>query len=95
MFLPVIAVLLYTYVYLYSVALAAEDPVSFRSIFLTAASHYALKAGALHTYESTYRFHMVECIRGVNEWLANFDASTHSTIRCVQAIAALSIAEVR
>ena len=77
-----------------SATLAAEDPVSFRSVFLTAASHYALKAGALNAYESTYRFHMVECLRGVHEWLSNFDASAKATIRCVQAIAALSITEV-
>ncbi|KAH8897343.1 hypothetical protein GQ53DRAFT_803342 [Thozetella sp. PMI_491] len=76
-------------------ALAKEQPAAFRSVLLTAASHYALKAGGLHEYEATYRFHMGECLLNLREWINALDGSSKTMLRAVQFVASLCIIEVQ
>ncbi|KAH8900341.1 hypothetical protein GQ53DRAFT_835416 [Thozetella sp. PMI_491] len=77
------------------VTLTAEDPLLFRSVLLTAATHYATKAGGLHGYQATFRFHMAEVARELNGLLSRFDGTKKSLMRLVPYISSICINETR
>ena len=79
----------------YSMSVACQHPVRFRSLLLIAASYYAWNAGGLYDFQSTYLYHMSRCIRQVNEWLKQSGEIVFRNKPCVmELIACLSITEV-